>query len=140
LHHLSYPSRRLDGVLVLPDLDHLPAGLGQQARGLAVAILRPSDLRAPPLAIVLWLAAMFWAAVPEASVQVNRDSDSWEDNVGAPATEGSYRLALDEEPKTRGVKRGPKPPLRNAIPPRVGGEPPANFLVQRFRCALDRHS
>jgi hypothetical protein len=57
---------------------------------------------------------MDWAAMPEAAINEDCDSDDWEDNVG-PASNGGIGSAILEEAESFGVEGGAQRSLRRRL-------------------------
>jgi hypothetical protein len=65
---LQDPLRSAFRTLMFPDSEDPPSQLPQALVAIAIPRLVLVDLLPPPIAIRLWLGAMHWAAMPEASV------------------------------------------------------------------------
>jgi len=88
---------------VLPDPDHLPTVLAENAVGLSVALPVASELLLPPLCIGLRPGAVLRTGVPEAAVDVDGNASGAEDDVGTRADAG-HRRAIDSETQAAAVE------------------------------------
>jgi hypothetical protein len=88
---------------VLPYAHDLPAGLREKSVGLAIAIARPRDLVAPPISVVFRPRHVFGAAMPEATVDEDGNSETREHDVCTPPRAGQRRMKT--KPQTVTVER-----------------------------------
>lgn len=79
----SYPLRRLERILVFPDADRCPSGVGQELIGVSIsgAILR--YLVRPIIGVGLGYSVVLRATVPETSINEYGYLRFCEDEVGA---------------------------------------------------------
>ncbi len=80
------PTSSLIRVLVLPYTNNDPTVLGQSEIGVSISPYIRFELRGPPFTVRFRSRRVPRAAVPEAAVDVDRHSGSWEDQIGTPAT------------------------------------------------------
>jgi hypothetical protein len=83
-------------VVVLPEAQDLPAGMGELTNGVVVAPSVGLKLRGPPRNVRLWGRTVRWAVMPEAPVDVDCDALAWEKDVRAPSHAGD-RWPINEE-------------------------------------------
>mgnify|MGYP001227613457 CR=1 FL=1 len=111
---LCYLVRRGDRVLMLPDPDDLPTVVVENPVGFLVTFHVPLDLGLPEVGVGPRSDVMLRTAVPEASVDEDRDPCCAEDEVRCPA-EILYRSGIDSEAEAEPVHKRPDPQLRGCV-------------------------
>ena len=87
-----YPSSSRDRVVVLPESQYYPPRLGQFTVRALVATTVRFELGGPPLAVRLREGSVRWTSMPEAPVDVDRDSCPGEDHVCSPLAGGDCSI------------------------------------------------
>jgi hypothetical protein len=91
---------------MLPEADYCPAGLGEGLVGGAVALDVPSQLRRPVPVVVLRLAAVVGAGVPEAAVNEDGDPPAGERDIRADPAQRQIEPEVLAVAVAHGVQRG----------------------------------
>lgn len=95
------------GVFVFPDADDLPASLVETGVCVGVAGDVALDLGSPEVRVLLSWAVMFWATVPEATVQEDGHLGAGEDDVSG-AADLRHGAQADAVAQAKRVQGGPK--------------------------------
>ncbi len=117
--HTKYLGGRNHGRLVLPNADDVPAIFPQPYFGAAIALDVGSELGCPPLAVGLRMSGVDRAAVPEASVDEDRDLGGAEDDVSGHV-ESVNGLPMNPVAQPKPMQFGTKCEFRPAVAPTIG--------------------
>jgi len=91
---------------VFPNADHVPPAGRQAAIGVAIASLVGFDLLAPIRSVRGWPGGVFWAPVPETSIDEHGDPRRTEDDVRSPASILENRT-VHSKPQAATMKQAP---------------------------------
>src|SRR5580692_13001245 len=106
---------RLRERYVLPEPDHRPAGLRERLVGGAVTLDVPGQLRRPVPVIVLRLAAVVRAGVPEAAVDEHGDLAAGKRDVRADPAQRQVEPEVLAVAVAPGVQRGAQRQFRLGV-------------------------
>jgi hypothetical protein len=124
----DHPLRGFFGVLMLPDTYDPPARFDELPVRVVIATRIRFDLLSPPVGVCLGLAAVLWAAVPEAAVHEYGESSAREDDVCAAAFVGQWS-AIDPEAETALVESGSQGALGSSVSLADGLHAPPRLVV-----------
>lgn len=84
---------------MFPEAQYRPTGVAERRVCARIAGDVPIELRSPPLTVCRWPRGMYWAAVPEASVDKHRQPMAREGDIDVSARVGES-FVLHAETKT----------------------------------------
>jgi hypothetical protein len=106
----------LDGIVVLPEAEHLPPGRHQSRVGVAVTRDVAEDLLPPPNRVDLRPRYVHWAGVPEAPVDEDRDPCADEREI-RPAAGAGQRLVDPIAQAKAACRPAPESPTSSDLHP-----------------------
>jgi hypothetical protein len=113
-------------IVVRPKSQHDPSRLTEPSVRVGIAPTVLFELLKPPFPVGLWDRAVFWAAVPKATVDIDRDPLTREDDVG-PAPRSVHR-SIDEVTKAQSMQFGSQRQFGASITPLCPSHPSADRL------------
>ena len=127
------------GRLVLPRANDLPPGSNEGDVYTLISIGIASQLRLPVVTVALRYVAVFWAAVPEASVHEDRDLPPAEHDVGSHGDRASMQAVIDAKAGTTRVERGTNGALGARVSAGIARHALRDLGVERHRIGQRAH-